>query len=119
MKRSAKREILLILLQLIPPGKVTTYGSLARILKTSPRVVGMMLKRNERLITIPCHRVVESSRRLGGYSVSGKSRRDFKLKLLKLEGVCFNKSRVSSDSVILLDSLLLLENRRSECEVLL
>ncbi|MCX8184990.1 MAG: MGMT family protein [Sulfolobales archaeon] len=106
MKTITKREILFILLQLIPLGKVTTYNSLAKILKTSPRAVGRMLKQNEQPIAIPCHRVIESSRYLGGYSVNGKNMRDFKLKLLKLEEVSFTGCRVSLDGIVLLDSIL-------------
>lgn len=42
----------------IPRGKVTTYGEIARCLKTSPRAVGRILHRNPHPLITPCHRVV-------------------------------------------------------------
>ncbi len=67
----------------IPRGKVTTYGEIARILKTSPRAAGRALHENPHPIKIPCHRVVKSDGSLGGYSGGIKA----KVKLLKKEGV--------------------------------
>lgn len=43
----------------IPPGRVATYGSIAMIVHSTPRVVGWALRGNEN-IKIPCHRVVKS-----------------------------------------------------------
>ncbi|MBP9817161.1 MGMT family protein [Candidatus Shapirobacteria bacterium] len=43
----------------IPLGKVTTYGSIAKLIGTTPRVVGWALRGNENM-SIPCHRVVKS-----------------------------------------------------------
>lgn len=95
-------EILKTLLQMIPAGKVTTYGSLAKLLNTSPRAVGLMLSKNKDLVVVPCHRVVMGDRSLGGYSLG----KDFKKKLLLLEGVKFEREKVSKDSMIKLDELL-------------
>ncbi len=78
------KELVYTLIQLVPIGKVTTYGSLAKILNIHPRVVGRILAKNERLIEIPCHRVVRSSGEIGGYRGGSI---EFKAKLLKLEGV--------------------------------
>jgi len=100
--KSRKAELLKILLQLIPQGKVTTYGSLARALRTSPRAVGIMLSRNRDLIAVPCHRVVMSSGRIGGYSLGP----DFKRKLLLMEGVRFENDKVSRDSIVDIEELL-------------
>ena len=85
-----------ILLQLIPMGKVTTYSALARILNTSPRVIGRVLKENREVIVVPCHRVVKSNGDLGGYSLGV----DFKRRLLELEGVKFSNGRVCRESII-------------------
>lgn len=108
--RESKKEILSILLQMIPLGNVTTYKSLAKILRTSPRALGRMLKQNSQSIVTPCHRVVRSSGDVGGYSLSGRERREFKLKLLKLEGVNVSGDRVSPESMISLDEMLLGES---------
>ncbi|AIJ04994.1 methyltransferase [Methanocaldococcus bathoardescens] len=48
-------------------GDVLTYGDIAKKLNTSPRAVGMALKRNPLPLIIPCHRVVAKNS-LGGYS---------------------------------------------------
>jgi len=71
------------LLKKIPKGKVTTYGILARKLKCHPRKIAAMLRKNKKLIVIPCHRVVYINGKVGGY-VKGKKE---KIKLLKKEGL--------------------------------
>jgi methylated-DNA-[protein]-cysteine S-methyltransferase len=72
----------------IPDGKVTTYGDIARALghPGASRAIGRILNRNPNPIAIPCHRVIKSDGKLGGYAF-GKIR---KKELLKKEGVCFN-----------------------------
>jgi len=83
-------KLLLDLIKLIPKGKVTTYKELARVLKSSPRAVGQALKRNKNLVIIPCHRVVMSNGRLGGYAGGIKK----KINLLRKEGVELINGRV-------------------------
>ncbi len=64
-------------------GSVITYGSLAKVLNTSPRAVGGgAMKRNPYPIVVPCHRVVASDG-IGYYS-SGIEEKKF---LLEIEGV--------------------------------
>ncbi|OAA74701.1 Winged helix-turn-helix transcription repressor DNA-binding protein [Akanthomyces lecanii RCEF 1005] len=55
------------LLQQIPAGRVTTYGSLARALRTSPRAVGNALRNNVFAPRIPCYRCVASTGYVNGY----------------------------------------------------
>jgi len=66
-------------------GLVITYGGLAEAIgrKGAARAVGGALNANQVPIIIPCHRVVGSGGRLGGYG-SGV---DIKMRLLELEGV--------------------------------
>lgn len=52
----------------VPPGQITSYGAIARLLATSPRAVGNALGANPIPIIIPCHRVTSSGGSLGGYS---------------------------------------------------
>lgn len=92
---------------MIPPGKVTTYKSLARLLKTSPRALGRMLKENGRPVIVPCHRVVRSTGETGGYTLGRRESREFKLKLLKLEGVVVSGDKVNPESIISLDEMFL------------
>jgi methylated-DNA-[protein]-cysteine S-methyltransferase len=55
-------------LRAIPPGETRSYGDLARLLNSSARAVGQANGRNPIPIIIPCHRVVASGGRIGGYS---------------------------------------------------
>ncbi|MBU2562787.1 MAG: MGMT family protein [Nanoarchaeota archaeon] len=68
----------------IPKGKTTTYKAIAEQLKTSPRAIGQALKRNPFAPKVPCHRVINSDKSLGGYA--GKNYKS-KAKLLKKEGL--------------------------------
>ena len=76
----------------VPKGKVITYGFLAKILKSSPRAVGQALKRNPNAPIVPCHRVIHSDGRIGGYNGIKNSKK--KIKLLKNEGVRITKGCV-------------------------
>ncbi len=51
----------------IPYGSLCTYGEIARLVQTSPRIVGLAMKRNITPLIIPCHRVV-SSQGIGGFT---------------------------------------------------
>jgi methylated-DNA-[protein]-cysteine S-methyltransferase len=72
----------------IPKGKVTTYGDIARALghPGASRAIGRILNRNPNPVTTPCHRVIKSDGKLGGY-VFGTIK---KKELLKKEGLRFN-----------------------------
>jgi methylated-DNA-[protein]-cysteine S-methyltransferase len=75
------RDVVYLLLTLVPPGWTVTYRVLAELVGTSPRAIGAYMRANRELVIVPCHRVV-GSRGLGGFSL-GLS---FKVKLLELEG---------------------------------
>ncbi|MBU2219710.1 MGMT family protein [Patescibacteria group bacterium] len=68
----------------IPRGKVLTYGEVAQKLggKNLARAVGNALNKNRDKL-IPCHRVVRSDGRVGGFNF-GTAR---KIKLLKKENI--------------------------------
>ena len=70
----------------IPKGKTTTYGQIAKKLKTSPRAVGQALKRNPFAPRVPCHRVIMSDGGLGGFSGNIKKNIEIKRRLLIKEG---------------------------------
>jgi len=55
----------------IPYGAVMSYGELARAVDSAPRAIGGACGANPLPILVPCHRVVASGRRLGGYSGHG------------------------------------------------
>lgn len=51
----------------IPGGSTESYGALAQEFATSPRVIGNACRKNPVPLLIPCHRVIASNGRLGGY----------------------------------------------------
>ena len=71
-------------LKKIPYGKTKSYGEIAKKFKTSPRYVGNVCGQNRHLLVIPCHRVIRSDGKLGGFSGTGGIKT--KKKLLKFEG---------------------------------
>ena len=79
------------LLKLIPEGKVTTYGEMARALDTKAwRAVGSAMAKNKNLFVIPCHRVVRSDGTVGQYALGEEK----KSELLESEGVTVTDGKV-------------------------
>ncbi|MFZ5376060.1 MAG: MGMT family protein [Patescibacteria group bacterium] len=77
------------LLKTVPVGRVTTYKAIAQALGTKAyRAVGQALRKNPYLPLVPCHRVVNSDGRIGGYfgKKSGPSL-EKKITLLRKERV--------------------------------
>lgn len=70
-------------LKKIKPGYVKTYGEIARKYKLSPRHVGKICGQNKLLLAIPCHRVIRTDGKLGGFSSIGGIK--LKKKLLDFE----------------------------------
>jgi len=68
----------------IPRGEILTYKTVAKLtgFPRAWRVVGNVLNKN-RDLKIPCHRVIRSDGKLGGYNRGVKKKRE----LLKKEGV--------------------------------
>lgn len=75
----------------IPKGKVLSYKEVAEIAGNHRawRAVGNILNKNRNL-QIPCHRVIKSDGKFGGYS-RGQKR---KIYLLKKEGMVIENRRV-------------------------
>lgn len=69
----------------IPFGGTATYGGMAMALGSGPRAVGMACGRNPIPIIVPCHRVLASGGKEGGFS--GGRGLPTKRQLLALEGV--------------------------------
>ena len=53
----------------VPEGKVTTYGDLAKAvgLENGQRAIGTIMKKNPFPGIVPCHRVVKSDGKIGGF----------------------------------------------------
>jgi len=73
------------MMRAIPFGETATYGGMAMALNSGPRAVGMACGRNPLPIVVPCHRVLASGGKEGGFS--GGQGLPTKRKLLALEGV--------------------------------
>ena len=71
----------------IPPGKVATYGQIARLTgrEKNSRLVGKILSEAQRYGEYPCHRVVNHA----GRTVPGWAEQ---MELLRGEGVRFKKN---------------------------
>lgn len=82
------------LVKQIPKGKVATYGQIAKLVgsPSAARAVGMCMKNNPDMTTIPCHRVVGSNGNLTGYSAKNGIRT--KREMLEKENVKFKKDNV-------------------------
>ncbi len=79
----------------IPRGKVSTYREVAAAIGRGRayRAVGSALSRNPNPIKVPCHRVVRSDLAIGGFSRGTAEKR----RLLKAEGVRFDKGKVKKE----------------------
>ena len=75
----------------IPPGRVATYGDIARLAgrPRAARAVGNVMKGCGRP-DVPCHRVVAAGGRIGGYGGNEVLKRG----LLQAEGVFVSESRI-------------------------
>ena len=78
------REKVLSVVGKIPKGKVLTYKKVATLAgnKNASRVVGNIMKENFDP-KIPCHRVIRSDGKIGGYNLGGVNE---KIRLLRKEG---------------------------------
>jgi methylated-DNA-[protein]-cysteine S-methyltransferase len=81
----------------IPKGRVTTYKEVAVAIGKpgASRAVGNALNRNPHPIEVPCHRVVKSDLTIGGFARGTKEKK----KLLKKEGVKFDKNKVRPEFI--------------------
>lgn len=77
----------------IPLGEVRTYKWVARKIGCSraARAVGQALKNNPYPLIIPCHRVIKSNGKLGGYSRGVKTKRLLLDLEKKIKNLCYNK----------------------------
>ncbi|MBO3841615.1 MAG: MGMT family protein [Candidatus Brockarchaeota archaeon] len=93
-KKVIDRRLVYELLKQVPKGRVTTYGALARAVghSGSARAIGALMRSNPYAPTVPCHRVVYSDGRLGGYG--GMKGMGKKARMLAKEGVKVKKGRI-------------------------
>lgn len=82
----------------VPKGKVTTYGELAKAvgLKNGQRVIGRIMNKNPYPVVVPCHRVILSDGKVGGYAWGEK----VKAKMLSQEGVKISNGKILDQKLI-------------------
>lgn len=76
----------------VPKGKITTYGELAKAvgLKNGQRAVGKIMNKNPYPVIIPCHRVVKSDGKIGGYAYGQEIKSD----MLTKEGIIIKNGKI-------------------------
>ena len=85
------RNKVLDILKKIPKGKILTYKKVSELagFPRAWRAVGNVLSKNRNL-KIPCHRVIKSNGKIGGFNLGIKK----KIALLMREGVKIENKRV-------------------------
>jgi len=93
--RKVDKKLVYEVVMRIPKGKVSSYGAVARAVGVpeAARAIGSIMRANPNPPTIPCHRVVYSDGRLGGFG--GRSHIPEKVRLLRSEGI-----RVANDRIV-------------------
>lgn len=76
----------------VPRGQITTYGELSKSvgLKNGQRLIGKIMSNNPYPVIIPCHRVILSTGKIGGY-VFGEN---VKTKMLSDEGIQIENGKI-------------------------
>ena len=76
----------------VPKGQITTYGELAKAvgLKNGQRAVGKIMNKNPYPVIIPCHRVIMSTGKIGGYAYG----EHVKIKMLNDEGIKIENGKI-------------------------
>lgn len=82
----------------VPKGKVTTYGELARAvgLKNGQRAIGRIMNKNPYPVIVPCHRVIMSTGKVGGYAWGEK----VKTTMLEKEGVKISGGKIADPDMV-------------------
>lgn len=82
----------------VPKGKVTTYGELAKAigLKNGQRAIGRIMNKNPYPVIVPCHRVIMSSGKVGGYAWGER----VKTNMLAKEGVQIKNGKIADSKII-------------------
>jgi len=80
----------------VPKGRVTTYKYVAKAMKTNAyRAVGQALRNNPYAPVVPCHRVVSSDGKIGGFAGQTQGKNiEKKIRLLRKEGVKIENKKI-------------------------
>ena len=97
------------ILKKVPKGRITTYKILAKALGTKAyRAVGQAMRYNLHAPKVPCHRVVSSNGKIGGFSgTMNPESREVKIKItmLRKEGIKIENNRIKKFEKVLVKRL--------------
>ncbi len=97
------------LLKKVPKGKITTYKILAEALNTKAyRAVGQAMRHNPFAPEVPCHRVVSSDGKIGGFSGSinpNSKEVKRKIEMLRKEGIKIKENKIENFKEVLVKRL--------------
>ena len=88
----------LIALQKIPKGKVTTYKNLAFRFWLHPRAIASIMKYNKDPLTYPCYKVISASGKISGYNTEQGVPE--KVEKLKADGIPIIDWKISAERII-------------------
>ena len=82
----------------VPRGKVTTYSELAKAvgLKNGQRAIGRIMNKNPFPVIVPCHRVILSNGKIGGYAWG----ENVKTNMLSKEGIKIKNGKILDNNKI-------------------
>ena len=82
----------------VPRGKVTTYSELAKAvgLKNGQRAIGRIMNKNPFPVIVPCHRVILSNGKIGGYAWG----ENVKTNMLSKEGMKIKNGKILNNDKI-------------------
>lgn len=82
----------------VPKGRVTTYAELAKAvdLRHGQRAIGRIMHKNPFPVIVPCHRVILSNGKIGGYAWGTK----VKTKMLSKEGIKIKNGKILDKDAI-------------------
>ena len=82
----------------VPQGMVTTYGELAKAvgLNNGQRIIGKIMNKNPYPVIVPCHRVIKSDGKIGGYAWGKK----IKINMLSKEGIQIKNGKIIDPKTI-------------------
>ena len=82
----------------VPKGNVTTYSELAKAvgLKNGQRAIGRIMNKNPFPVIVPCHRVILSNGKIGGYAWG----ENVKTNMLSKEGIKIKNGKILDSSKI-------------------
>ncbi len=89
------------LVRQIPPGRVSTYGAVAKALgnRGYARAVGKWMNKNPNADTMPCFKIVSSNGTLGGFGLGLSD----KIRRLKEDGISVKDGKIVNFEKVFFD----------------